>query len=61
MQTYLQGLSKEDASRFEEEAVASANRFSGQTYRRLQKDNDSLAAALRMQIILDHFRKSKVA
>jgi len=59
--SFLHGLSKEDASRFEEEAVASANRFSGQTYRRLQKNNDSLAAALRMQIMLDHYRKSKVA
>ncbi len=55
--SYLQGLSKEDASRFEEEAVASANRFSVQTYRRLQRNNDSLAAALRMQIMVDHYRK----
>ena len=59
--SYLQGLSKEDATRFEEDAVSSANRFSVQTYRRLQRNNDSLAAALRMQIMADHYRKSKVA
>jgi hypothetical protein len=57
VQSYLQGLSKEDASSFEKAAMASANRFSIQTYKRLQKNNDSLASAVRTQIMIDHYRK----